>query len=188
MGGSTLTGAELLKYLANRPFRDFEQEKVKISSQALEKYKDIRENFHNAKIGSVTNWEKDILLIEPVDSPFRFMDKIFVLIGPRTFSGCVVFASIIKFYHIGLLIGEETGDTLIRGGQAYTGRLPHSGLEFYVPVKYFVLPGGKPDGRGVIPDFEVKQKPEDTAKGIDTALQFTLNLIKDPNFTMETKD
>jgi len=34
---------------------------------------------------------------------------------------------------------------------------------------------------GIIPDYEVKQKPEDTAKGVDTVLQFTLNLIKDPN-------
>ena len=33
----------------------------------------------------------------------------------------------------------------------------------------------------LLSDYEVKQKPEDTAKGVDTALQFTLNLIKDPN-------
>ena len=184
IGGNTLTGAELIKYLIDKPVRECEQEKVKISSQALEKYKDIQDNFHDARIGSVMDWEKDILQIEPVNSPFRFMGKTFVLIGPRTFSGCVVFASIMKHYHAGLLIGEETGDTLVRGGNAYTARLPNSGLEFYVPVKYYVLPGGKPDGRGVVPDFEVKQKPEDTAKNVDTVLQFTLNLIKDSNFTI----
>ena len=43
------------------------------------------------------------------------------------------------------------------------------------------MPGSKNDGRGVIPDYEVKQKPEDTAKGVDTVLQFTLNLIKESN-------
>ena len=47
-----------------------------------------------------------------------------------------------------------------------------------VPGRSFVFAGGKDDGRGVLPDYEVKQKPEDTAKGADTVLQFTLNLVK----------
>ena len=38
-----------------------------------------------------------------------------------------------------------------------------------------------PENGKLLSDYEVKQKPDDTAKGIDTALQFTLNLIKDPN-------
>ena len=56
--------------------------------------------------------------------------------------------------------------------------LPNTELSFSVAAKRFVDAGGKEDGRGIIPDYEVKQKPEDTAKSIDTALEFTLNLIK----------
>ena len=56
--------------------------------------------------------------------------------------------------------------------------LPNSQVEAGVASKLLICACGKPDGRGVIPDYEVKQKPEDTAKGIDTVLQFTLNLIE----------
>ena len=47
-----------------------------------------------------------------------------------------------------------------------------------VPSKLIFQACGKSDGRGVIPDYEVSQKPEDTAEGVDTVLQFTLELIK----------
>ncbi|MFX0195885.1 MAG: hypothetical protein ACFFCW_07170, partial [Candidatus Hodarchaeota archaeon] len=56
--------------------------------------------------------------------------------------------------------------------------LPNSQVEAGVASKLLICAGGKRDGRGVIPDYEVKQKPEDTAKGVDIVLQFTLNLIK----------
>ena len=43
--------------------------------------------------------------------------------------------------------------------------------------KYFVCAGSAEDGRGVLPDHEVTQSPADAAKGVDTALQFALDLI-----------
>ena len=72
-------------------------------------------------------------------------------------------------------------------GEARSFKLPNSGLNAVIATKHFTQAGSKSGGHGVIPDYEVKQKPEDTAKGIDTVLQFTLNLIKDPNFGTEQK-
>ncbi len=57
--------------------------------------------------------------------------------------------------------------------------LPDSRLTLAVPTDHSVAIGGKADGKGVAPDHEVKQTPEDTAKGIDTVLQFTLDLIRE---------
>ena len=65
--------------------------------------------------------------------------------------------------------------------------MPNTHLKLQVPRELIVLPGNKDDGHGVIPDYEVKQRPEDTAKNVDTVLQFTLNLIKDPNLASKEK-
>jgi C-terminal processing protease CtpA/Prc len=113
-----------------------------------------------------------------VDETSRFKGKVFVLIGHRTVSDCTTFAQVIRFYKAGKLIGEETADPTVRGAEYISFKLPNSDLNFCVTTKKFILVGGKPDGRGVIPDYEVKQKPEDTAKGVDTVLQFTLDLIR----------
>ena len=55
---------------------------------------------------------------------------------------------------------------------------PNFGLRAFSACQIYACLGSKNDGRGVIPDYEVKQKPEDTAKGVDTVLQFTLDLIR----------
>jgi C-terminal processing protease CtpA/Prc len=89
-----------------------------------------------------------------------------------------MFASMAKYYSIATLVGEETGDATACYGDTLHFSLPNSKLQIVVACKYFVNVGGKPDGHGVIPDCEVKQTRDDTAKGVDTVLQFTLNLIK----------
>ena len=182
MGGSSSSSAELLKYLVDKPFRQFDEIKVKISQLAVNQYRDIRitsEKFPKTEMGSIV--DEDITIVQPVEEISSFKGKVFVLIGHRTVSGCTTFAQTVDFYGVGKLIGEETADPTIRGGQYYSSKLPNSELNFCVTTKKFVLVGGKPDGHGVIPDYEVKQKPEDTAKGVDTVLQFTLNLIKESN-------
>ncbi|MEN6385780.1 MAG: hypothetical protein ABFD79_11370 [Phycisphaerales bacterium] len=52
MGGNTLTGAELIKYLIDKPVRECEQEKIKVSRQALNKYKDIQNAFPSVLLWS----------------------------------------------------------------------------------------------------------------------------------------
>jgi len=76
------------------------------------------------------------------------------------------------------LIGEETGDPTSLYADCIQFELPSSALHAWVASKLLVCACGKDDGRGVIPDHEVQQRPEDTAKGVDTVLEFTLNLIK----------
>jgi hypothetical protein len=176
MGGSSEASTELLKYLISRPFRQFDKVEVKISRQVYDKYEDLSEKYSNAQIGSIV--DEDIGIIHPLDEASRFKGKVFVLIGHRTVSDCTTFAQVVRFYRAGKLIGEETADPTVRGAEYISFKLPYSDLNFCVTTKKFVLVGGKPGGRGVIPDYEVKQKPEDTAKGVDTVLQFALNLIK----------
>jgi C-terminal processing protease CtpA/Prc len=129
-----------------------------------------------AEIGSLVT--EEVHFKKPKDNPLCFSGRQFVLTGRTTFSSANCFASAIKCFNIATLIGEETGGTTTSYGDCLYFYLPNSNLRFDVAHKYFVEACGKSDGRGVIPDYEVNQKPEDTARGVDTVLQFTLDLIK----------
>jgi hypothetical protein len=179
-GGSDMNANALLEYLAQKPYKQFEQAQIKISPQAQKGIGPLRrqnpELFENKKVGDIITL--DLPLKTPAANPLRFKGRTFVLIGERSFSTSTSFAATVKHFRIGILVGEETGDPTIVYGNVIDTTLPNSGLTAAVPGRAFVLAGGKPDGRGVIPDYEVRQKPEDITKGRDTVLEFTLNLIR----------
>jgi hypothetical protein len=111
--------------------------------------------------------------------PSRFEGRTFVLVGPKTGSGAMLFAAAAKYYEVGTLVGEETTEPMVIYAESRFFTLPNSRLTLAVPTDHSVAIGGQADGKGVAPDHEVKQKPEDTAKGVDTVLQFTLDLIRE---------
>jgi hypothetical protein len=175
-GGNSTLGDDLLKYLTRKPFSQFEKVDIKMSEQLLKQQAGIKNMFPNAKMGSIVSVDTDLKL--PEENSLRFAGKTFVLIGPESASSSVSFASAVRYFGIGTLIGSETIDTPVSYGDCIKGMLPNAELLFSVAAKRFVDAGGKENGRGIIPDNEVKQKPEDIAKGVDTVLQFTLDMIK----------
>lgn len=156
-GGSTIPGDSLIRYLTDRPFRQFEQEK--------------------GGIGEVLTTEPPF--IQPGSNLHRFSGRVFVLIGQPCTSACVSFASAIKCFDIGTLIGEETDESMVSYGKGVTMQMPNSNLEVVIASKHLFTACAKDDGRGILPDYEVKQKSEDIAKDLDTVLQFTLDLISE---------
>ena len=172
----------ILNYLTDKPFRTAEKVETKVSQHFLQATGRTLEEFRrmlgdeSIEVGRVIT--QNIHLRTPKDKLYRFSGNIFVLIGRQTASASVEFASAIKCFNIGVLVGEETGDTTVSFGAMFSFKLNNSRLRFGVPSKLIFQACGKSDGRGVIPDYEVKQKPEDTAKGIDTVLQFTLGLTR----------
>ncbi len=180
-GGSDMNANALLEYLAQKPYKQFEQARIKNSQQAQKGIAPLRQQspqlFENKKVGDIITL--DLPLKTPADNPLRFKGRTFVLIGPKSFSTSTSFAAAIKQFRIATLVGEETGDPTIVYGNCIDVLLPNSGLTVTIAGRAFVLAGGTDDGRGVLPDYGVKQTPEGTAKGVDTVLQFTLNLIKD---------
>lgn len=171
----------ILEYLTDKPFRTAEKIETKVSKQLLQATGRTLEEFRrmlrdeSIEVGRVIVQNSN--LREPVDKPYRFGGNIFILIGRQTASASVEFASTIKCFNIGVLVGEETGDATVSFGATFSFKLNNSGLRFGVPSKLIFQACGKSDGRGLIPDYEVWQKPEDTAKGVDTVLEFTLDLI-----------
>jgi len=182
-GGSSTLGDLLLEYLTDKPFCQIYEMQVKISPQA-------RKQRYTGELKSYfpdgTDLKSPIITVripeeeytEPRENPLRFNGRVYLLIGPKSASSSVGFANAIKYFKIGTLIGEETLDPITCYGDCLRFTLPNSQLTLNVAHKYFILPGGTNDGRGVLPDYEVRQEPEDRIKGIDTVLQFTLDLMR----------
>lgn len=171
----------ILEYLTAKPFRTSEKMETKVSKQLLQAAGRTLEEFRrmlgdeSIEVGRVI--KQNVPLRTPEDKLHRFSGNIFVLIGRQTASASVEFASAIKCFNIGVLVGEETGDATVSFGNTFSFKLNNSRLRFGVPSKLIFQACGKSDGRGVIPDYEVNQKPEDTAENVDTVLKFTLELI-----------
>ena len=113
------------------------------------------------------------------NNPLRFEGSVYLFMDEISMSASTLFAGIIKNHRSATIVGQEPIEPLTFYGSTTNFKLPNTGLLLNVPQAKFVVPGSKNDGRGIIPDYEVKQTPEDTAKAVDTVLQFTLNLIKD---------
>jgi hypothetical protein len=124
------------------------------------------------------------------NNPLIFTGSVYLLIGEISTSASTVFAGIIKNHPSATIVGQEPIEPLTFYGGTTNFELPNTGLLLSVPQVKYVVPGSKNDGRGrsIIPDYEVKQKPEDTAKGVDTVLQFTLDLIEKEQRKREIKE
>jgi len=88
-----------------------------------------------------------------------------------------MFASTIKDYKLGTLIGEETGGLATSYGDIYPFQLPNTRLHCGVSHKRFVRPSGEDDGRGVLPDHQVEINVDDIAAGNDKVMAFAKKLI-----------
>ncbi|MHC4534834.1 MAG: S41 family peptidase [Planctomycetota bacterium] len=192
-GGCGLAGDELLKYLVNKPFRQIE----KIEQRLVPGFFELCEQY-GLNINRIMADEYGIDLEDlksrgdykpgitvtgqvPFKNPHelsdRFKGSIYLLIAKPTFSAASNFAAAVKYFEIGILIGQETSGKKDHYGQILPIQLPNSGLKGQVSTAHFITVGDIKNSGGVKPDYEVRQKPQDTAKGRDTVLEFTMNLI-----------
>jgi Peptidase family S41 len=156
-GGNSALGNTLLNYLTDKPFRQFSRAEVKVSPQ-FEAYLKARGSElpwpSGSPIGSIVKVEIPFVL--PTPQPLRFAGKLYVLIDGPTFSSASAFASVIKDFKLGVLVGAETSGHPTDFGNIYPFKLPNSNLEAWVSSTYWVRPSGQDDGRGVIPDVETR--------------------------------
>jgi hypothetical protein len=202
-GGSGLVGDELLKHLAKKPFRQIEKVEQRIvpaffelcERYGLDTNKTMLDEYGIDLEGLKSKGLYKTGMIVTGQVPFknphapseRFKGSVYLLIGKPTFSSASNFAAAVKYFEMGTLIGQETSGTRDHYGQVLPVELPRSGLKGQVSTAHFVAAGGTKDPGGVKPDCEVRQKPEDTAKGIDTVLEFTLNLIRNGGTVSDTQ-
>ena len=157
----------VMKYLTNQPYRG-------CSIRYARYVVDI----------SASPREIECDLIQPLDIPLRFQGKLYLLIGPDTYSAAITFATILQDYNLAILIGEET--TAPASYCAYISdpvALPRTHLLYQCSVSCYVRPNGLYDDRGVIPDVVVETTFQDRIDGKDPVLAYTLDMIRSDNPT-----
>ncbi|MFB9079551.1 S41 family peptidase [Flavobacterium procerum] len=200
-GGTDPNDIVTYSYLTQKPFREntsayvtfqeipfsehfvYEETEPQKKQEEKKDFEDeLKEEFPKLENGSYFQDEKFNQLLQP--TPNNFKGQIYLLISPRIASAGSLFASLVAGNTKAIVIGEET-----MGG--YFGHNGHTPIEYELPntkIKtQFSIVNLEQDvpkksnqifGRGVIPDYEVKQTFEDFLQNRDTQLEYTLKLIE----------
>ena len=107
----------------------------------------------------------------PTNVKNRFKGKIYLLINSNTFSTALGFATVIKDYEIGHIIGEQTKSEVNEFGDIYPFDLPNSGLWVWTSAKRYIRPSGALTKGGLKPDTYVEDVNDDI-------LEYTIEMIK----------
>ena len=194
-GGSPNNADALIEYLTEKPYRQFEECRVKLSPQVEAQLVPLRSSkpqlFEGKKVGDMItldvtfDGQPTVGLRTPPGNPLRFKGSVLVLIDSGSCSTSMSFAACVKHFKIGTLIGEETGDPTTCYDDSTMVKLPNSGFVLSVPSTIYTVVGDRKNGWGVMPDHTVKQQRRDTAKGLDTVMQFALKRAGDVSATRQ---
>jgi hypothetical protein len=110
----------------------------------------------------------------------HFDGPVYVLIDGGGFSATPAFTVLADYYKRATFIGEETGGSGSGGAGSDIGpTLPESHLHLSMSIEsYFSVVDRNPRRRGTLPKYPVTQTIGDLAKGRDTVLEFTRELIR----------
>ena len=101
----------------------------------------ITRDFYWTKNNAKIQYDKNVYLIQSTSG---------------THSASVDIASIVKFYKLAIIIGEETGGLTACYINPMYFLMPNTSILFRCSVQKSITVGGAMDGRGVIPDVEYK--------------------------------
>ncbi|AYA37361.1 hypothetical protein D3Y59_10050 [Hymenobacter oligotrophus] len=183
-GGNSAVGAQLLQYLTTKPYLQGAAKELRYS-QALPQqpynkwFKDLlaaNQGNANGRYRHSSTPQPPAPLAKP---ELFFSGKFYLLTGPRTFSSAHMLAAAVKAYHLGTIVGEETGNAMRFFGEPLSFQLPNTklwgmcaGAEWWA-ADYT----SQTQDTGVQPDVEVKPTPKDLAEGTDAVLQYLKQAI-----------
>ena len=197
--GGNNSQVEVAKYLFDKPFKTSSKVLYKKSNIAYDffrlfLYPEDRDDPEKLKIVGECfgpcqsehsfgeSYECDKKAIHPQPDSIRFDGNLFVLTDHRTNSSAVDFAVLIKDYGMGKIIGSETRQSPSNDANGMYFVLPNSNVLAGGATQYVIRPNGDPSTKkGIVPDYQVSQKSEDTEKGVDTVMDFTMQLINNHN-------
>lgn len=189
--GGDGTGEKLLTYLLTKPYRHFDLTEEKFTGYPpvvdyLENGKDlffVDSIVYRANTG-LFRLKKEYynylpLLNEQKPDKNHYAGKLYVLINGASGSMASVVSSFLKANQRAIFIGEESGGTMEGNTSLAYARLllPNTKIRVEIPLTKTVHHVDFVKGRGVFPDYYVVPKIEDIINGIDTELDFALDLI-----------
>lgn len=195
-GGLSDAGDVALRYLTPMVYSQTEKLDVKVTEQIQDFYRNLLPagfkwfplgilhplfaGIYGTDIGEIFTYHFPEPYERSKPEPLMFRGDVYLLISARTYSAATMLAATIEHYDLATVIGEETGEPTVFYGDNYYFYTPNSVLQSSVSHKRFYLPGGKDNGRGVIPDITVS---EDRAyQGLTDAMDVALTMAEDANF------
>ena len=189
-GGRGRMADSLFNYLTDKPYRQYTGIKYKITQDLKNLYLSHDPNHTdpvdsafimsqpNGIVADYLQFNKlaDIT-IKPHQKANRFSGKTILLTSNHTFSGGAIIAGVFKCSGFGQIVGTEPAQSTMFVADHTYFQLPNSKLELGISFIELHLPCEQSYYHGIRPDHEVKPKPEDIKKGIDTQLQYALSLL-----------
>ncbi|MEW5248706.1 S41 family peptidase [Microbulbifer sp. 2201CG32-9] len=168
-GGSTDNVETLLARLAPK--------ECGLVSEVMEKLNDKSASglFSKGKPGDLVPAGGSVT-VYPESESRRFPGKVYLLIGPYTYSAGIVMATAVQDCGVGTLVGEETAGFANQTGQIYFFNLPHTQLRAFAPTRALLRPSGDRKWRGVVPDHVFAPSAEQLRSGRDATIEFIKDL------------
>jgi hypothetical protein len=171
-GGNSKIGDELIKYLSDVSFLQYEKVIIKFSVISRMKF------LNPLNINPLFKLNLSRHLINPYPESKRFTGNVYILIDGGTFSSAGSTVWCIDHYNIGTSIGEESGGLGVHFGHPKKRILPNTGLEYVVSRrKWYQIGADDNSTYGLIPDYKVELSTEDIRNNRDTCLEYAIKLI-----------
>jgi len=195
-GGFDVYPGLLFSYLTSKEFRSDEPSYIKTFQPSFHQYTDLPkiDPLTHPYFGSAAGiWKANpnggYLMTDKYPtvgvrkpSENHFEGTVYVLIDGGSFSAASAFCATTDFYKRAIFIGEETGGTAGcgAGGLDIGPTLPNSHLHVQISIEAgcSYATDKRSSRRGTLPKYTVRQTIEDLAKGRDTVLEFTRELIR----------
>ena len=193
IGGYRINAINLFSFVTHKPFKQRVSESVITASlikpeyikNTISDYNKFFKTYFAESVKKKNRWILKTDKAEEMMKPYKntFKNKVYVLIGGKTFSAGSAFALNAKNDPKITLVGEETGG----GYYFHTGQfpllyeLPNSKIMFslsLVKINHFVKDTSVQKGNGILPDIEINLTQKDLISGTDSQLDFVIKQIK----------
>jgi hypothetical protein len=150
----------IMPYIATTPYRNGSTYLLKIIEGRAKE---------GQKVGDVVRGAQDTVYQPQLDNPLRFKGKVYLLIGPRTYSSAVLFSTAVQDNGFGTLVGVGGGARSTQSGGIQFIKLPATGMTFVVPR--FVLTRSSGRAGLLQPDVLVAGDPFQPRAAIESILR-----------------
>jgi hypothetical protein len=186
-GGADSYGEHLAKHFAQQPFKKLSKANWKITPE-------FKEAFDRKFVPKSIRWFKPIYLVNEYSSIFygaepnelvtvnyemknplseekRFLGNVYLITDHNTFSAGSIFAEMFKYYNMGRIIGQPTGNLYSFNGFAMADfTLPNSKLSYQVSSVYNVANSEEEGMKSVEPDIIIDIEKDPLKYIIDNLL------------------
>lgn len=196
-GGQVEYGKELYSYIALKEYKytRFAEMTIRNPKDSIFKYGKLPFNggrtfrdFYKRKLKKTEKGSLEVTSSEVSDNgksqhkpkKNNFKGNVFILTDNKSCSASAQFSAIAFFNKRAKFVGRETGGAYCgaTGGWEFLLTLPKTGLQVCVPLirSYHAVEGTC--GRGILPEYHLKEDVKDIINNKDADLLFTFDLIK----------